>query len=124
MKICTICGAVMGIGSPHSEEIKRQWECRCGNIATEIYTLAEREEIRQKAFADSLIGKMPEIRQFALEQLQTRDKWESEFWHQYGEEIDLQFSNDDGGFEVYAYPVKPNGETDTSIFVEIENSPS
>lgn len=44
--ICKTCGSTMGLGAPHSEEIKTQYECWCGNIETENYTPEELEERR------------------------------------------------------------------------------
>lgn len=47
-KICRTCGSTMGMGAPHSEEIKIQWECWCGNIETENYSDEELERNRQR----------------------------------------------------------------------------
>lgn len=47
-KICSRCGATMGKGAPHSEEIKIQWECWCGKIETELYSAEELERNRQR----------------------------------------------------------------------------
>lgn len=37
----------MGIGAPESREIKRQFECWCGNVETEKYSAEELEEKEQ-----------------------------------------------------------------------------
>lgn len=47
-KICSTCGSTMGMGAPHSEEIKVQYECWCGNIETENFTPEELERNRQR----------------------------------------------------------------------------
>lgn len=33
----------MSMGSPHCETIKIQYECRCGNIETELYSIEEQK---------------------------------------------------------------------------------
>lgn len=47
-KSCGTCGSKMGMGAPHSEEIKVQYECWCGNIETENFTTEEIELNRQR----------------------------------------------------------------------------
>ncbi len=41
---CPYCKMPMGLGAPHSETIKMQWECgECGRIETENYTREEQQ---------------------------------------------------------------------------------
>lgn len=85
-------------------------------------------------FEKKVDNRLAQIRQF-IEQTMTTGEWrdEQEFWAEFDDEIDIQFSEDDdeaspffGTMTFWAYPiVKDDGgtiSTDTSEFVQISGS--